>query len=198
MEKPGESASDLARFFGVAVQEMNRLLKEQGFLYGKPGAYGLTPKGKEFGIHTDHHRGPGGYTSMNRDWTTTHFNPDIKKVLEVTPEKIARVREGLAADRLAASIARKAASGQADAAFLASRSKVEVDAAGVDPRKVLIVAAGAAIVVGGVLIREYGPDLRHKWNETAAPALSRLKKRITRTASDEPDPEADSSAGGGI
>jgi len=49
---------------------MNVILKELGYVEGDPGAYGVTEKGAKYAFEKDHHRGPGGYSWYNRDWTT--------------------------------------------------------------------------------------------------------------------------------
>ena len=45
----GKSARVLGWEFGRNAREMNALLKQQGYLDGEPGAYGLTEKGKQYG-----------------------------------------------------------------------------------------------------------------------------------------------------
>lgn len=46
----GISARSIGDQIGATSMEVNYLLKDQGFLYGKPGAYFLTPKGDPEGI----------------------------------------------------------------------------------------------------------------------------------------------------
>ena len=77
----GKSARLLGYEVGKSPREMNVLLKAHGYLYGEPGAYGLTEKGKQFGQEEDHHRGTGGYSTYNRDWTTTTWDESVLDAL---------------------------------------------------------------------------------------------------------------------
>lgn len=67
---------------------MNRVLVKEGFLTGQPGDYSLTEKAMNFAKEQDFHRGTGGYSWYNRYWTTRTFDDSIKKLLNVTPERI--------------------------------------------------------------------------------------------------------------
>jgi hypothetical protein len=60
------NASQIGALFGATGREINRLLMEQGFLFGEPSAYGLTPKGEEFGHSESHHRGSDGPSPIPR------------------------------------------------------------------------------------------------------------------------------------
>ncbi len=60
---------------------MNALLRERGYLDGTPGSYSLTDKGKKYGKEEDHHRGVGGYSWYNRDWTTRTWDEEILTAL---------------------------------------------------------------------------------------------------------------------
>jgi hypothetical protein len=144
----GLSATEIGRMFSASASEVNRLLKEQGFLYGDAGAYGLTAKGEEFGRQLHHHRGPGGSAQYNRDWSQTYFDPSITSALHIDPETLAKLRSDMASDRLVKSAARRASQIEADAAFHASQTaKAVVDAGrSIDPVKALIVGGGLAIV----------------------------------------------------
>lgn len=82
----GVSARVLGEKFRLTAQEMNRVLVRFGILQGTPGNYELTELGKKYAIVKDHHRGCGGYSYYNRDWSTITYDESIKKILNVTDE----------------------------------------------------------------------------------------------------------------
>lgn len=144
---PKLTARGIGKLLGATDVEVNYLLKDQGFLYGEPGAYGLTPKGKEFGVQCLHDNGYGG--SAHRSWETTHFAPNITEVLDSSPEKLAKVREDILARKQTLSAARKVLQAEAEArfhAFQASKEAPKVESE-IDPQKVWLVIAGIAILV---------------------------------------------------
>lgn len=128
--------------------EVNRLLKDQGFLYGEPGAYYLTPKGDKFGTQQINDNGYGGYAY--RSWPTTHFDPGITEVLDSSPDRLAKVREDILARRQALSAARKVEQAKGEAFFQAFQASLEADKVEreIDPQKVWFIIAGIAVVVG--------------------------------------------------
>lgn len=195
MGKPGQSATDLGRHFKATGEEINLLLKDQGFTYGSPGAYGVTQKGAPFGIQEYHQRGNGGYAYMNPSWEQTYWDDSIREVLEVTPERLAKVSADISANRLARSAARKAAQADADAAFLASQASdaAQSTSTTIDPRKLLIWVGLALLTVGvGYGIYNLSPVIKRKWDDSAVPSLSKLKERIAGRTS-ETDEDADPS-----
>jgi len=68
-----KSARILGQEYGLTAQEMNFVLKEEGFLDGEPGNYTVSEKGKKYSEEQDHHRGTGGYAYYNRNWTRLIF-----------------------------------------------------------------------------------------------------------------------------
>lgn len=82
----GKSATALGREFGRNGREMNELLLRHGYLYGSPGAYGLTEKGQRFGEEQDHHRGTGGYSHYNRYWETRTWSDETAAALKADME----------------------------------------------------------------------------------------------------------------
>lgn len=140
----GLSAQGIGKQIGATSVEVNRLLKDQGFLYGEPGAYYLTAKGKTFGAQEVHDNGYGGYAY--RSWETTHFDPSITEVLDSSPDRLAKVRDDILARKRELSAARNGAQAAADAHFQAFQArKVE---GGVDPQKVWLVIAGIVVIAG--------------------------------------------------
>lgn len=144
---PKLTARGIGRLIGATDVEVNYLLKDQGFLYGEPGAYGVTPKGKEFGVQRLHDNGYGG--SAHRSWETTHFAPSITKVLDSSPEKLATVRRDILTRKQTLSAARKVLQAEAEARFHAFQASKEAPAVEpeIDPQKVWLVIGGIAILV---------------------------------------------------
>ena len=145
---PRISARGIGDQIGATGVEVNRLLKDQGFLYGKPGGYGLTHKGEKFGIQQAHDNGYGGYA--HRSWETTHFDPSITGALDSSPDRLAKVREDIVTHKHALSAARKVAQAEAEANFQAFQASKEPANAepGIDPQKVILVIAGIVVIVG--------------------------------------------------
>lgn len=139
--------------------EVNRLLKDQGILYGEPGAYGLTSKGEELGVQRYHDNGYGGVAHVS--YETTHFAPSITDVLDSSPEKLAKVRADISADRQAQRAARKSAEAEADANFRASEADKETAEAEneLDPNKVGLMAGGILVVIITFIGVKKGIDL---------------------------------------
>lgn len=121
--KLGLSATEIGSQIGASNIEVNRLLEDQGYLYGKPGAYGLTSKGEEYGVQRDHDNGFSGIYHVA--YPTTHFDPSIIDVIDSSPEKLAKVRADIAADRQAQRDEREAAQAEAEANFQASQAAKE-------------------------------------------------------------------------
>ena len=90
----GKSARVLGEEYGLNAQEMNRILKKQGFLDGGPGGYSLTEKGKQFGEQRYIFSGPrSGYDLIT-------FYDSIKEELNITKELKAEVRAEMEEERL--------------------------------------------------------------------------------------------------
>ena len=145
---PRISARGIGDQIGATGVEVNRLLKDQGFLYGKPGGYGLTHKGEKFGIQQAHDNGYGGYA--HRSWETTHFDPSITEALDSSPDRLAKVREDIMTHKHkhALSAARKVAQAEAEAnfhAFQESKEPAKTEP-GIDPQTVLLFIAGIVVI----------------------------------------------------
>lgn len=99
------SARLLGAEFGLSAYEMNLLLKEEGYLYGEPNAYGVTPKGESFAHEKYEKRGTGGSAQYNPSWETVSWDQSILDELDITPERVREVSEAagqLRRDRAAA------------------------------------------------------------------------------------------------
>lgn len=133
----------------ASAEEVNRLLKEQGFLEGNPGAYGLTSKGEEFGAERSHDNGYGGVAA--RHWATTHYDPSIIDALDSSPENLQRIRAEIAAERKARREARKIEQDEAAAKLYESRAEkdtAEESEQEIDLQTVLLVTAALAGAAG--------------------------------------------------
>lgn len=82
----GKSARILGQENGLTSQEMNYILKKEGYLNGDVGDYCVTAKGAPFANEKDFHRGTGGYAQYNRYWTTRTWNERIQDELHITDD----------------------------------------------------------------------------------------------------------------
>lgn len=179
-----KSARILGEDIGLNSQEMNQLLKDQGFLEGEPGAYVVTEKGAQFAKETDFYRGTGGYPWYNCDWTQRTWDESIRGILDISPEKCQAARDAVAEARRLRWDNIKAKRAEADAVFRMSHPDLfpieEPETAisdSMDPDNGLsglavagIVAGGIAIVAGvGYGIYKAAPHVKKWWDEKVAP-----------------------------
>lgn len=80
----GKSARVLGSEFSRTAHEMNVLLKDYGYLYGSPGAYGLTEKGQRYAEEQFHDNGYGGFAY--RGWETRTWNDETAAALTADME----------------------------------------------------------------------------------------------------------------
>ncbi len=85
------SARRLGKLFYLDDQEMNLLLKEEGFLDGEPGNYTPTEKGKKFISKNSGWNGYGGFAS--RSWEWNEWDESIIDELNITAERKKEIRE---------------------------------------------------------------------------------------------------------
>lgn len=176
------SARVLGQNYGLTAEEMNRVLVKQGIYQGTPCNYSPTQEGVKYVAQRHHHRGTGGYSWYNRDWTTTTIDDSIKDVLNVTDELISEVRGEIAAERAARYAAQAAARAQADADFLA-KQEAERAAKAAAERAALEAEEFAAkwkkggmivLAIGGAVILGYGiykltPKVKQWWKNRKQP-----------------------------
>ncbi len=190
----GKSARILGQDLGLNSQEMNQLLKEQRFLEGDPGAYVVTDKGAQFAKETDFHRGTGGYSRYNANWTQRTWDESIKDVLDTSPESRQAARDAVAEARRVKWDAIKAERAEAGAAFRDSRLDLfpieKPDLAIQDSNDsenglnglavVGIVAGGAVLLTGiGYGIYKAAPHVKNWWNAKVVPFFSKDKEDKT-------------------
>lgn len=179
-----KSARILGQDIGLNAQEMNYLLKEEGFLDGEAGNYTVTEKGAPFAEEQDHHRGTGGYAYYNRHWTTRSWDESISNALDITEDKVYNAKAAVAADRQQQWSEIKADRAKADAIFLESLNQEENELDDEPPGKVagflvgvLIAGVGAAVGYGAYKIASRIVDWwkRRKPSE-AETAIVQLRK----------------------
>ena len=78
------SAKRLGERCGLTAEEMNILLKEEGFLSGEPGNYYPTEKGKLFVVEKGDDNGYGGYAF--RGWNWFEWDERILEELDTSVE----------------------------------------------------------------------------------------------------------------
>jgi len=183
-----ESATLLGRAHGLTGAEMNYLLKEEGFLYGEPGAYGVTPKGEPYANQKDHHRGTGGYSWYNRYWDTRSWDPRILDDIDLSPGRRREVQEGAAEQRRARAAARAA---EQDALKQPSIEPTEGGPAGVDGRALLLVAG---IIVLGVGAYKLGRTAIPRWRAERAGRAERLRRSQSEACRAKDAPSDDDSS----
>lgn len=97
----GKSARILGGQLNLTAEEMNELFKLNGLLKGKPGEYEVTEAGEPYATERDEHRGPGGYSWYNRDWTVRTWEDSVLDAMDTSPEKIWEARENVSERRRA-------------------------------------------------------------------------------------------------
>ena len=164
----GKSATLLGKEFGLTGQEMNQLLKREGFLEGEPGAYSLTLKGEEFAELHDFHRGPGGYSCYNRDWTTTTWDESVLDNMNLSTKNLQAAID-------AAAEARKAAAAR-ETVMESSDDEEETDICKNNANDALVgiaIAAGTVAIISGTayVIKKAAPYVKCWWKIKAKPWL---------------------------
>lgn len=183
-----KSARVLGHPLGLSSQDFNWLLADQGFIEGKPNAWGPTAKGLEFIVEKHEHRGTGGYAHYNRDWTETTWPEEILDVLDLSKEKLEAAKEATRNHRAAVREARLLASEP----WPTDAPEVDTDAIKGGPKisgKTLLIAGTIVIVVAGTayVVVRYVPPVRRRWDAKVAPRLSRLAQRWTGRPVDDPE-----------
>ncbi|MDH6228168.1 hypothetical protein [Streptomyces sp. MJP52] len=166
----GKSARVLGSEFGRTAREMNELLKEHGYLYGEPGAYGLTEKGQQYGEEQHHSRGTGGYAHYNRNWETRTWND----------ETAAALRADMAANPggFGAPTSPTEEEDSFDDESFDGRSNNDDNDAGL---------SGAGLVIGGVVVGVLllAPHVKPFWDNKVKPGAKKLRDKLSRGESGE-------------
>lgn len=175
----GKSARLLGQEYGLTAEEMNWLLKEEGFLDGEPGAYYVTEKGAPYASESDFHRGVGGYSFYNRYWTQRTWDESIKEVLDVSPEMISASRQAIMIarqQRREAISAEQALSEKTSEPFDISR--VPADGNGMSALIKTGIIAGGTLIVAGISYGFYkaSPYIKKWWNKKIRPLYKKRTK----------------------
>jgi ribosomal protein L37AE/L43A len=177
-----KSARMLGQEHGLTSQEMNYILKKEGYLEGDASDYSVTDKGAPFAEETDFHRGPGGYAYYNRDWTTRKWDESLTDDLDITEEMKEEAKEAVKERRKQKQAETKAARRKADEEFLARNNQMENDEettnAGLIPWKVLGLVG--LLAAGGYGIYKATPHVKKWWKNRQATKLSNSQKAVTK------------------
>jgi hypothetical protein len=158
----GKSARILGREFGRTAREMNQLLKDHGYLYGEPGAYGLTEKGEQYGEEQYHSRGTGGYAHYNRSWETRTWSDETAAALRADMQANPRGFDA----------------GAEKEGAVEYEPFVDYDGSDNDePQPTWTEIAIGGAIVGALLI---APRVKPFWNNKVKPAAKDLRDRLAR------------------
>lgn len=85
------SAKQLGVKIDLNAQEMNVLLKEEGFLDGEPGDYYVTEKGRPYADETGWSNGYGGYAARGYNYFV--WDETILNMIDTNEERLASIRK---------------------------------------------------------------------------------------------------------
>lgn len=173
-----KSARVLGQEYGLTAQEMNFVLKEEGFLGGEPGNYTVTEKGEKFAEQQDDSRGTGGYRCYNPAWTTRTWDYGITDELDITEDRKKEMRQAI-------SIAKQKINKSEDEDMAVECGNcTNEDADSTDTNNdALVMAVGALLVaVSAYGIYKAAPYIKRWWNDKAVPGLKKMKNRVSRNA----------------
>ncbi|MGX8700527.1 hypothetical protein [Caproiciproducens sp.] len=188
-----KSVRMLGSEYGLTSQEMNYILKEEGYLSGEAGEYSVTDKGAPFAEEEDFHRGTGGYAHYNRYWTTRTWDESLKDELNITADMKKAAKNAVAETRRQHWDDIKEARSEADAAFLERyKQNGENDNTLDDSSDDDSNLSGAGLIIGGLIVLGYGvykavPHVVRWWKGSAAPKLTgkkMVKKMICPSCGD--------------
>jgi hypothetical protein len=172
---PNRSARVMAEGHGLTAEQMNILLKDQGFLEGDPGAYRVTSKGEPFAAERIE-SSSGGDPSRNPSWGMRTWSPELEDELDLSPERKREVREIASDQRRQRAEQRAAAAAAAAAPSAADDSDTDGSGLQIDPLKTAAVVT--ALFVAGVAIWKGAPHAKRLWREKAAPGITNAKDRV--------------------
>lgn len=173
-----KSARVLGQEYGLTAQEMNFVLKEEGYLDGEPGNYLVTEKGEKYAKEQDHHRGTGGYAHYNRYWTTRTWDDGIASELDITAERKKEIREAisLAKQNLNKSEDNNSAD---DYNSYENGSEYVGVADDNDDMDALVAAVGVLLLAASAYgVNKAAPHIKRWWNVSAVPGLKKMKNKI--------------------
>ena len=181
----GKSARVLGWEFGRTAAEMNVLLKQYGYLFGEPGAYGLTEKGHQFGDEQHHTNGYGGYAY--RQWETRTWKDETAAALLADMEANPDAPPTAPAPEFDVSGVEPNATHGLDGGleeFVDEAGQVGPvggDGRRIDWKKLGIAGAAAAVIAGGIMV---APHVKPFWHNKVKPATRRARSKLTRSGPD--------------
>jgi hypothetical protein len=163
----GKTATDLGRELGRTAREMNKLLKDHGFMEGDPGAYRPTALGEQFAQSVSFDNGYGGFAHRQWGWLswTDGLLNALKASMEANPHGVtaaAAAPKAVVTNIELSPAALRSGSG-AGGQFLHKNGWVAV---------VVLAGLGAST-----------PVARRAWHEKVKPAASKVRARITERKS---------------
>lgn len=162
----GMTATQLGRLFSRSAAEMNRLLRDHGFIEGGPGAWRPTELGKAFAQAHDFDNGYGGFAHRQWGWLswTDGITDALKASLEANPNGITPPAPAPTVVSAAPSMGTGGGSQSGNNKWVA-----------------LVALAGIAAST---------PAARRAWHEKVKPAASKARARIAERKSAENAPDA--------
>jgi hypothetical protein len=146
-------ARELGQEHGLTAQEMNAILKKNGFLDGEPGNYNVTEKGKKYAEEQNHSCEVGGRGRCNGPWITRKWDERIADELE---------NDGLAIE-----------------SDIYSNEKADSTDANNDALVKVTIALFVASAYG---IYKATPYINYFWHDKAVPSLKKMKNKVTGEA----------------
>lgn len=186
MGKHGLSATEIGAPYGLNGRVTNRLLEAMGVIEeSEYGGWKFTELGEKYGKVIDRDNGYGGHA--RRDWPTTYYDESILDELKITPDLIAQARAVDVARRTERALKNAVDKEEAEAAFRAFQDQLAAENQAqngqIDWVKVAAILGGIIVVVGGVVVvNKFGPDIKRKWTEVAAPRIDAARRRLTRSS----------------
>jgi ribosomal protein S27AE len=177
----------LGQDYGLTGEEMNYVLKKEGYLEGDAGEYSISDKGSPYAEETDFHRGPGGYAFYNRDWVTRKWDESLTDELDITEEMKEEAREVVKEKRRQKWDEIKAARRQAEEEFLANQNQMDYeeneedeDSSKVGWSPLKIFGLLSLVAAGGYCIYKATPHVKKWWKNRQTTKLSNSQKTVTR------------------
>lgn len=168
-----KSARVLGQEYGLTAQEMNFVLKEEGFLEGEPADYTVTEKGEKYADEKDHHHGTGGYAHYNRYWTTRTWDDGITDELDITDDRKKEIRQAISAA--------KQQTNDSDNEDIAvdsdSYSNENEDKTDTDNIALVVAVSALLVAVSAYGIYKAAPHIKRWWTDKAVPSLKEMKSK---------------------
>lgn len=177
----GMKTARLAWELGLNSQEMNILLRDEGYFEGEPGDWRLTEKGQ---AHANQQHWDVS-SPMHAGYVTTRWDDEVlEDIGPVSPERKRGIRDEIAARRAEQRRQREERRVECEGEdednlgnsdyVMANDEDIDIDGKAVGIT-VVVIAGGILLVKG---IKKAKPHVEKWWGETAQPRLSAVKERI--------------------